>query len=293
MGIMDAGVEALALTKAIIEVVDTSEKQKGEKNISGAVAKRNDYASMKMKYSSIKTQIAMKAETSKLAMAAAAVSGMNIEGRIAVENLETKLKMIQDAVIRRYTVQFNPSSLRLSGSGGGMTQMTNYTDGSDGRHSGVSYGAAETYIEMSVQLVFDETNNMVAFPGDISGFNMSNVANVGITAGLNKLKGVDVSTHVQGFLASIRNRNTRRVAFCWGKMIYYGIVNRVAARYTLFNPSGKPVRATVDMSLVLSDPTINADNMGYWAERHADFFDENKSLSGNRNSIVNLSNFSR
>lgn len=40
--------------------------------------------------------------------------------------------------------------------------------------------------------------------------------------------------------------------FQWGKFFFDGIVTDVQARYTMFNPSGRPVRGVVDLRLTQS-----------------------------------------
>lgn len=291
MGIMDTGVEALTLTKAIVEVIDFTTKTKGRDNpISPCIGRTNDLLAVSEKYEMKKGKIALQQEASKLKQ----VTGLGLGDSTELQFFNDSIKEFEpDVTIRRFEVQFNPSTLSLSGSGGGMVQLTNYS-AMGKEDAGVSYSAASTNISMSVQLVFDETNNFTAFPGDITGFNVSNVSDAIVNTVADQIKKrPSVQTEVEGFLGAIRSKYTRSVAFCWGKMLYFGCVNRVNTRYTLFNPSGKPVRATVDLSIVCADPSLSEGYLGYWEEKYENFFKEDMSLSGAKNSLVNLSNFSR
>lgn len=291
MGIMDNAVEAIALTRAMVEVVDLTHKLKDEeKEVFGPVGKMDDYVAKEAKFSVEKGKLALQKEANK---AAGKLNVLPGDSQALKDFEDTVYASDKSAVFRRFEVQFNPSTLSVSGFGGGMVQLTNYTS-KDGQDRGVSYQEAKPHIQMSVQLVFDETDNFTAFPGDIMGFNVSNVGGTAINMGLRKLSGrPSVQTTVEGFLGAIRNEYTRRVAFCWGNMLYSGYVNRVNTRYTVFNPSGKPIRATVDLSIICADSSVDEDSLGYWQNKYKEFFDADKSYSGARNGIVNLSNFSR
>lgn len=288
MGLMDSGVEALALTKAVIEVVDHTDKQKEDKEIIGCVGKMNDFIEKKAEYSAVKGKLVLKKEALKAGEKSVVQLGDSVE--LQYFNELTK-SLNKAAKIRRFEVQFNPSTLSVSGFGGGKVQITNFGS-KDSSDRGVSYEEASPQIEMSVQLVFDETDNFTAFPGDIMGLNVSNVANTAANMGLKALSGrPSVQTTVEGFLGAIRNQYTRSVAFCWGRMLYFGYVNRVNTRYTLFNPSGKPVRATVDLNIVCADSAVNKESLGYWHEKYDEFFSADKSYKGFGDGLVNLSNF--
>lgn len=292
MGLFDSGVEGLMLTKAIVEVVDLSNKSQETKELIGCAGRFNEYATKKVKYDMAKAKIAVKKEASKLKQVLSNVTGLGLGDSAELEDFNTTVSELdKDAIIRRFDVQFNPSTLSLSGSGGGIAQYTNF-GAVRPENRGTSHASGMEHIEMSVQLVFDETNNLVTFPGDILSANGSALAGAaGAMIANNFSNRPSVQTEVEGFLAAIRNEYTRRVAFCWGKMLYSGYVNRVSARYTLFNPSGKPVRATVDMSIVCTDASVGPNDLGVWQEKYKEFFDADRSYAGLNNNLFNMSNF--
>lgn len=297
MGIMDNAVEAIALTRAMVEVVDLTPKVKEDKEVFGPVRNMDDFVAKAAKFSVEKGKLALQKEANKATRKLNVLPGdlkVSPGDSDVLKEFEASVwDSDKTAVFRRFEVQFNPSTLSVSGFGGGMVQLTNYAS-KDDKNRGVSYQEAKPHIQMSVQLIFDETDNFTAFPGDIMGFNVSNVGGTAINMGLRKLSGrPSVQTTVEGFLGAIRNEYTRRVAFCWGNMLYSGYVNRVNTRYTVFNPSGKPIRATVDLSIICADESVDGKSLGYWQDKYEEFFDADKSYSGARNGIVNLSNFSR
>ncbi len=69
-------------------------------------------------------------------------------------------------------------------------------------------------------------------------------------------------------MAILCQESTRYVEFCWGTLVYRGIVNRISASYTMFSVSGQPVRATVELSMVLADEGVSESNMGDWQKHY-------------------------
>lgn len=59
----------------------------------------------------------------------------------------------------------------------------------------------------------------------------------------------DVQPDVENFLSLVRDPYVRRAAFCWGDLSYKGMLKNVEAEYVLFDASGRPVRATVNLTL--------------------------------------------
>lgn len=301
MGLLDSAVEGLTLQKAIIEVIDRT-KQLENKEVAGPVGRVNDFKLKSQSYK-LKKEAVMKAReasTSKLMKMATEVTGLGLGESVELEAYNLSIEGLDDDVeIRRFEVQFNPSTLSISGSGGGIAQHTNLA-AINVNQTQTTHGHGNEYIEMSVQLTFDDTNNLIAFPGDWTGLNISSATDAAMKFGVDlfkqKLKGrPSVQDTVEGFLGTIRNKYTRELAFCWGRMLYFGYVNRVRTKYTLFNPSGKPIRATVDLSIVCADNSVSGkdNNLGYWHDKYEEFFKPEVSLSGARNGMFNLSNFSR
>lgn len=59
----------------------------------------------------------------------------------------------------------------------------------------------------------------------------------------------DVQPDVENFLSLVRDPYVRQVAFCWGDLSYKGMLKNVEAEYVLFDASGMPTRATVNLTL--------------------------------------------
>ena len=78
-----------------------------------------------------------------------------------------------------------------------------------------------------------------------------------------------VRPQVEGFLAAIRSSYHRAVVLQWGKMRYAGMLNSVQARYTMFNTSGNPIRAELDITLQAASTSSEA-MLTFWKKRYAD-----------------------
>ncbi len=173
-----------------------------------------------------------------------------------------------------FTVQFNPGKLSFNGSGGGLNQKKNYGVSTKrkkerGRGS-VSFEKAKARIEMKVPLIFDQTVNTDAFFFDKFLFSPSNVVKGVVQAGMKAAGKLNYSVQpvVEAFIAMLRQESTRYVEFCWGALVYRGIVNYISANYTMFSVSGQPVRATVELSMVLADEEVSESSMGDWQKHY-------------------------
>lgn len=93
----------------------------------------------------------------------------------------------------------------------------------------------------------------------------------GVLAGKGK-KDNSVQKEVEGFIAALRSKYTRRITFHWGTMNYTGVLNRVSAQYTMFNVLGEPIRAVVGLSLVCADKDVSPGNMGAWQKYYVELF---------------------
>ncbi len=158
-----------------------------------------------------------------------------------------------------FTVQFNPSELTISGSGGGFVRQQNYIEGAA---SSIDYQAMKTNVTMSCKLIFDESDPVGSFsplswPGGAGGITDLNpvVLSQDVYKAAKSIKnGTKVRTEVSAFLAAVRNEYCQRVGFSWGENHYEGDVNNVSAQYTMFNTSGEPVRAIVNFSMLMINP---------------------------------------
>ncbi|MCR5411082.1 MAG: hypothetical protein K6E90_08905 [Lachnospiraceae bacterium] len=202
---------------------------------------------------------------------------------------------------RYFTVQFNPSSLQLSGHSGGMVQRLSYDKedrNSDNMQDGsASYEPGPTTIIMSVSLLFDACDPANAFLDDKLTLNVTsvgkNAAKTLMTATGNKK--TTVQTEVEGFIAALRNKNTRLITFNWGEFCYSGVLRSVGANYTMFSPGGLPIRATVDLSIVCADSDQWPHSLAVWQQRYKDAFSKGSQsyvhLKQQGGSLANLPSF--
>ena len=192
---------------------------------------------------------------------------------------------------RSYTVKFNPNSIRFSGhSGGHRTTMDYMTENDDE----LKYKKVDTAISMTVDLLFDSMDTKDAFMGDKldmspTGF-VTGAVDAGITAFTNKKK--TVQREVEGFIAALRNENTRLITFNWGEMCYSGVLRRVSVEYSMFNVTGEPVRAIVGLSIMCADAKQWRNSLAVWQERYKEAFEPgNESFVKTSQKMGNLLNF--
>ncbi len=174
----------------------------------------------------------------------------------AAKNLMGMTSQAPKEYNRAIQVQFNPSSLKLSGhAGDDDVQITNFTQ--DGR--GVSRGAANLQMDFSVNLIFDQISNTAAFQQDMltlsSSRLISSIGNNALNAIGNLLGGKpqSVQVTVEAFVAALRNDKTRMICFEWGELCYEGMLRQVNTTYTMFDVTGNPVRAEVGLVIYLME----------------------------------------
>jgi hypothetical protein len=115
-------------------------------------------------------------------------------------------------------VQYNPKAISFSG-----TQSMNRRSGVGGEEQFQQVNAPVETI-MQVQLDFDDTDIRDAF-----------------------MYGVQDISEV--FVGAMVRPSTRWVAFVWNRMIFWGELNNVTVRYTMFNPAGSPIRSQVTLCI--------------------------------------------
>jgi len=182
---------------------------------------------------------------------------------VYVERLASRKKL--------YEVQFNPSSLRLSGHNGGPVNKMDYNAGSAKELGRVPVKAT---ISLSVDLLFDSMDPKDSFMGDkadlsLTGF-AEGVADLGMTLGKKKKK--TIQREVEGFIAALRNNNTRLITFHWGDLCYSGVLMRVSVEYTMFNVTGEPVRAKVGLSLMCVDVEQWPNSVAIWQQLYKEVY---------------------
>lgn len=191
-----------------------------------------------------------------------------------------------DVMKKQFEVQFNPSDLQIEGYGGGRIAATTYntSDPNDKSKPGVVMIPMPVYIKMSVKLLFDRMD-----PSDSFLSAKTNIAasDIGRSVAKNAVKAsglsrkLTVQQEVEGLIAALRSEYTRSIIFNWGDMSYEGVLNRVASQYTMFNSSGEPVRAVVQLSLVCADKDLSPSSLGAWQDAYETAFGKgSKSLVG-------------
>lgn len=158
-------------------------------------------------------------------------------------------------------VQFNPASISFQGMGG---EIRRESVGGSGENQFQQFDTpSET--TMSLELVFDDTNNKDAFMMDAELPLLSEIASVGglvqrLEQGVTALKGdtYSVQDTTELFVAAMVQSFTRVVGFAWNKMLFWGELVGVNLKYTMFNKAGAPIRARVGIQ-IRQDQAIGED----------------------------------
>ena len=201
---------------------------------------------------------------------------------------------------KQFQVQFNPSDLQIEGHGGGRMATTSFNNSNakDKNGSGsIDFIPVPIYISLNVKLLFDRMDPNDCFLSAKTNVAPSEMGKSLIKTGLNafgKNKKMTVQQEVEGLIAALRSPYTRCITFNWGDMSYTGILNRVSAQYTMFNSSGIPVRAVVQLSLICADESISPNSLGSWQNAYETAFDGgSKSLVSWTQRAGSLLNFSK
>lgn len=284
--VLDSFKSNLGVTeKAIIEVIDLTERKEVEQDALKVVGGN-------------KAAAANKAAGSALANAGMLADEAGLSGgKLIADEYEGVIARTASKNRRYFTVQFNPSTLQLSGHGGGMVRRLVYDeeDKNDDKipDKSAQYTEGPTTIYMSVSLFFDSCDPQAAFLEDKLILNPTGVG-TGIAKGVLQAKGnkkMSVQTEVEGFIAALRNQKTRFITFYWGEICYSGVLRSVGANYTMFNPNGEPVRATVDLSIVCADKDQWPNSLKVWQQRYMNDIKASESfvkVEQKAGSLVNL-----
>ncbi len=248
--------------KAIIEIADFSgvdfEEEKAQKPGGGKKGLGFDSALVEQ-YAELNKISNSAVNAIKATAGAAAGGGDGFE-------IHAKLKRT------RFEVQFNPNELNFVGYGGEQMAIQNYSDTGKNQINNV-----DSHIEMTIPLLFDKVDNQDAFYADKFTLGQTSVARgvtkLGIGA-VNSIRGKDTSKSVQqeieAFTAIIRSNDKRLIRFVWGDMAYEGILNGVNAEYTMFNVNGEPIRATMNLRVVLLDANKYNQTIRLWTRKYKD-----------------------
>ena len=185
--------------------------------------------------------------------------------------------------VKQFEVQFNPSDLQIDGYGGGRMATVNFSnqDKATKETSGnPTYAEAPVHINFSVKLLFDNMEPNDCFLSAKTNISASELVRSGAKLALSAAnKKMTVQQEVEGLVAALRSPCTRLISFNWGDMCYSGVLNRVASQYTMFNASGEPVRAVVQLSLICADQSNAPLTMGAWKKAYENAFGAGKDIS--------------
>ncbi len=185
-------------------------------------------------------------------------------------------------------VQYNPSSIYIETQGSTQVQYSGGGIGSSSINQTTEI-TQPIFTEMRFQLIFDDMN-----PQD--AFTMSNLAPTlgNAVSGIASIfKTYSVQKQVDGIMGLLTQHETRQVVFFWGKMCFRGTVTAVNSRYTMFSKSGKPIRATVDITIRQNAGTEDSYDDKYWNEAFDMTFVDTGGLFGKiagalNNTVLNL-----
>lgn len=215
-------------------------------------------------------------ESSKAIIANASASlASSIDGITAETGSLADFKDIQnlfDSEFHIMQVQYNPTSLSF------YTQAGAFQTGQGAGESGmnqITQMHLPPQTSLSCDLIFDAVNPYDAFMNEKLVNSIGGLAEV-ITDWTRGEYSVQVP--VDGLVSLVTQEATRQVVFHWSKMTFYGELESVNAKYTMFNPKGFPVRAVVTVSIrqKLSGLANERDppDIDYWNKAFTNLFGE-------------------
>ena len=294
MGIMDSIAQNTGnIEKAVIEVIDIGNREAKEEDCVKVLGS----GGMVPDTSFVNTDMLSDVLTNTLKM-----------GGITDEYVETVGKKGR----KYYQVQFNPSTLQLSGHAGGLISKIDYSAGEKGNppppehepgehppedmkpKRSATYERGNTYISLTVSLLFDCCDPQDAFLDDKIALNPTSIGTgvaKGVMGAMGKKK-TSIQKDVEGFIGALRNKYTRLVTFHWGDFSYSGMLQSIGANYTMFNVNGEPLRATVDISIVCADDETWPNSLAVWQKKYKSSFENgSESFVKNSKKVGNLLNF--
>lgn len=188
---------------------------------------------------------------------------------------------------KKFEVQFNPNELNIEGYGGGRIATTAYNNSGDKSKnvsSNIVMMPMPVYIKLTVKLLFDRmdpSDSFLSAKTNIAASELARSAVKNTVKAASKKTKLTIQQEVEGLIAALRSPYTRCITFNWADMSYEGVLNRVASQYTMFNTSGEPVRAVVQLSLICADQNVNPHSLGSWQKAY------NSAFGAGSSSLVN------
>ncbi len=298
MGVLDyIGNNVLGINeKAVIEVVDLREREVTEEEAVTVVPgnKADVMGKPKVNKTTKQTELTKKTGFVDEATLADVLDPLD-PTKLNKENnpIENHMKVDLSGIKTKYfTVHFNPNTLRMTGHSGGLVKKTVFNkDANKETDPGtIMYGSGKTYIDFSVSLLFDKVDNQDAFLEDkfaMSPTSMGKGVAKAVKNGIGrnvghgdddpekkKAEGYTVQPEVEGLIAALRDERTRLVTFHWGDFYCTGVLRNVNAVYTMFSINGRPIRATVDLTITCADSDVFARNILGWNEMYKKSFNK-------------------
>ena len=208
------------------------------------------------------------------------------------EKMDADEKWLDFLSKKVFTVQFNPSSIRLNARGGGMVPISNLGKEGDNQTSSIEFKALNPYITVSFTVIFDALNQADAFMEERFTLGATTLAKNAATAAVTAVKEFTVRPQVEGFLAALRNEDHRNMVFRWGKLTYAGVLNSVSGTYTMFNTAGNPIRAEVEIGMLMGGTGDGNDENGYlhyWKKRYEKIVADNAQMDMGEASTLSTS----
>jgi len=149
----------------------------------------------------------------------------------------------------RLVVQYNPSTLSMQAN----AEPIPFTYLQQNIDQGIpNQNLRAPMVVLSVELYFDEMNPADAFMMDKIRLSAGNAITDAAAIAKTAKGGYTVQPQTNALLSTVLRPNTKIVTFVWGDMSFTGMVIEVEAEYTMFSPSGKPIRSRVQLNIAQS-----------------------------------------
>ena len=184
----------------------------------------------------------------------------NAEAKVEVAALYSAVKTgLSASNFVSMEMQYNPSSIRLTTTGG---RMINSQGAGDSGHRIMTN--SQTRTTLSAQLVFQDVNTSDAFWYE--GMNVARAVNTATNIATTVFgDGYSVQKPVEALLSLIHFKQSKQVIFFWSQMFFHGELTSVTANYQMFNKLGYPIKATVDITIQEPDNSaeFKSDNQAW------------------------------
>ena len=143
-------------------------------------------------------------------------------------------------------VQYNPSSISFQANADATAFKSLRTN--EDSHVPLQNNRPPA-VTMSLQLIFDQVNLRDAF------MTWKSIIRLGTDH-------FSVRAQTNALIAMVMRDQTRNVTFKWANTTFTGEVTEAQAQYTMFSPSGEPIRSTIRLS-ISQELSTKADT-SYW-----------------------------